>query len=142
MIKMTRPQQQRYLNYISDFREDKEAYYTKSDITKFNHYDKRLALLREKLNNEFALQEVVKHIFNGEYLYSIDTFAAYLFLNYKKTETTLTRILNTMGEFGIYHYDECVQMCLGISAYYQTKNGYDYFHATFTHDLELVNIKF
>lgn len=139
---MSRPQQRRYIEYLRDCREDKDCYYTKSDITKFHHFDKRLSLLQSKIDNKFAFQDVMEHYFNKEYIHDIDTFSAYLFLNFPKTQTTLTTVLNSMGKYAIYHYDKCIPFCLGMTERYQTANGYEFFHATFTNDLETINIKF
>ena len=134
MKSMSKPQQRRYLSYQRDGREDKNSYYSNSDIVIFRQYDKRLSIL--KSDNHFAFENIMKEYFAGNYIYDIDTFLVYLLLNYKKEQTGLVKVMEEM-EASKYHREKLESYCLGLQVRYR----YEVITASFTNDLDTINIQ-
>lgn len=134
MKAMSKPQQRRYLSYQFDNREEKNSYYSDSDIRIFKQYDNRLDILKN--DNKFAFQNIMEEYFQGNYIYDIDTFLVYLLLNYKKTQTNLTEVMEQMN-VSKYHKEKLESYCLGLQVRYR----YEVITASFTNDLETINIK-
>ena len=131
---MSKPQQRRYLSYQRDNRTEKDSYYSSSDIVIFRQYDKRLSIL--KSDNVFVFENIMKEYFLGNYIYDIDTFCAYLLLNYKKTQTGLVKVMEEMN-VSKYHREKLESYCLGLQVRYR----YEVITASFTNDLDTINIK-
>lgn len=131
--KMTKPQQQRYLSYQLDIRQDKDSYYSDTDRRLFRQYDKRLEAL--KTENKWEFDNTMRDYFAGNYIADINTFAVYLLLNYTQTQVTLSEVIKRMN-VSEYHKNRLQSFCLGLQAKYQ----YQIITATFTHDLETINI--
>jgi len=134
MKSMSKPQQRRYLSYQRDNRTEKDSYYSSSDIVIFRQYDKRLSIL--KSDNVFVFENIMKEYFLGNYIYDIDTFCAYLLLNYKKTQTGLVKVMEEMN-VSKYHREKLESYCLGLQVRYR----YEVITASFTNDLDTINIK-
>jgi len=131
---MSKPQQRRYLSYQRDNRTNKDSYYSNSDTMLFRQYDKRLNIL--KTDNPFKFENIMNEYFAGNYIYDIDTFCAYLLLNYKKEQTGLVRVMEEMN-VSKYHREKLESYCLGLQVRYR----YEVITASFTNDLDTINIK-
>ena len=131
---MSKPQQRRYLSYQRDNRTDKDSYYSNSDIMIFRQYDKRLSVL--KSDNHFVFENIMNEYFAGNYIYDIDTFLVYLLLNYKKTQTGLIKVMEEM-KVSKYHREMLESYCLGLQVRYK----YEIITASFTNDLDTINIE-
>ena len=133
MRTLTKPQQNRYISYQRDNREERDCYYSAGDIAIFKQYDKRLNML--KTSNPFEFQSNMKEYFAGNYIYDINTFLVFLLLNYKQEQTSLTEVINSMN-VSIHHKERLESYCLGLQIRYR----YEVITASFTNDMEVVNI--
>ena len=84
-------------------------------------------------SNHFKVQDVMRHYFNGEHLYSVETWGMFLYLNYKNIQTRLSWI---MEKEKLYNYTDAERFSLGL-----TCENPEMFHASFTHDLDKIEVR-
>jgi len=141
--KISKNRQRRFLEYwITGI----ETTYTPAEITLFTKIETRCDPILNDLNS-IEKQEVFKKLFDNELLANTNAFGCYLLLSYQKgTQKRLSAILKGI-DWGIEMYSsinangakwqEFVPLCIGLSAKYQ-----EIISASFTHDLEIINIKY
>lgn len=135
---MSKPQQERYIYYTAhDTRADKDSYYSANDLKTFRALNNRLAPVLASYDNRFELESDLRHHFAAEPLANGRTLAMYILTNYKRTQTTLTHILDSINPYAAAgHYYDAQCMLNGMTIRYP-----DAIHATFTNDLETVTVK-
>jgi hypothetical protein len=135
---MSKPQQERYIYYtVHDTRADKDSYYSTSDIKAFRALTNRISPVIASYDNRYELASDLRHHFAGEPLANGNALAMYILTRYKRTQTTLTRILDSISPYAATgHYYDAQCMLNGMTIRYP-----DAIHATFTNDLETVTVK-
>ena len=135
---MSKPQQERYIYYtVHDTRVDKDSYYSTSDIKAFRALTNRIMPVIASYDNRFELESDLRHHFAGEHLANERTLAMYILTRYKRTQTTLTRILDSISPYAAtVHYYDAQCMLKGMTIRYPNA-----MHAAFTHGLDIVTVK-
>jgi hypothetical protein len=134
---MSKPQQERYIYYtVYDTRADKDSYYSTSDIKAFRALTNRISPVIASYDNRYELESDLRHHFAGEHLANERTLAIYILTHYKRTQTTLSRVLDSISPYANVHYYDAQCMVTGMAIRYP-----DAIYASFTHDLEVISVK-
>ncbi len=136
MAKLTKPQQERFLNTWMGANGDNREYTSEYDKKVFTRLEKKADPLLKDV--PFYMRgEVFERYLNGEFLRGDSlAFGLMLLTKYKKRQMRLSVILDEMGiPSAAYIHEEAACICRGLTAKYP-----ELFSASFTHDLERVDI--